>query len=390
MLRHVCRWQAPAAFRPAPLDVTTQGNLLAFLWHNDLHTVWVMPATRWSRTLTRSWFASRERPWVVLPRCAPQEPEQLHSVLLWPTDGRSLTGRQLLLAFPEAAGWTWQLADGTSLLATLIYLERVVGRSVSDGPTSLAGQLLTDLLSAGASTPLERAVGCDPSTVATSPAEPPRHLSWIRPLTRGEQHARYLHCYSHLSLHLEACLQLRLPAGDCTSSARGRAYDGNSPGLWRVQVERAGSVFDGKHLPTCLDAAWMSTPQVQCCRAIGYRVQVQEGFVWSRSHPSLQPWAQTLWQAAGRVAHPSPLFKHTEGRANAAASIAQLVHLGLAQLSPDHPESAWYRAEWWHHIIGGSRAALFAHLVRLVKRGVMPVLLHEDALWVVSDDPHPF
>ena len=41
------------------------------------------------------------------------------------------------------------------------------------------------------------------------------------------------------------------------------------------------------------------------------------------------------------------------------------------------------------HIIGGSRAALFAHLVRLVKRGVMPVLLHGDALWVVSDDPHP-
>ncbi len=63
--------------------------------------------------------------------------------------------------------------------------------------------------------------------------------------------------------------------------------------------------------------------------------------------------------------------------------------MGLAQLSPEQPESAWYRAEWWHHINGGSRDVLFAHLVRLVKRGVMPVLLHGDALRVVSDDPHP-
>jgi len=50
-----------------PLDVTAQGDLLAFLWQADLQTVWVMPSSRWSRTSTRSWFASQERQWVVLP-----------------------------------------------------------------------------------------------------------------------------------------------------------------------------------------------------------------------------------------------------------------------------------------------------------------------------------
>ncbi len=371
-----------------PLDVTAQGDLLAFLWNHELHAVWVMPATRWSRTLTRSWFQSQERKWMVLPRGAPQESEQLHTVLLWPSDGRPLSGRQLLMAFPEAAGWTWHLTDGTSLLATLTYLERVLGRPVSDGPTSLAGQLLTDLIPSGAFTPLKQETW-DESATPLSSDTTTCHLNWMRPLTRAEQQSKYLHCYSHLSLQLEACLQLRLPTGDSTYSARGRAYDGNYPGVWRVQVERAGSVFDGKYLPACLDDAWMSTPQVQCCRTLGYRVQVLEGVAWPHSHLSLQHWAQTLWQAAGRVAYPSPLFKHEEGRTNTAASVAQLAHLGLAQFSPEHPESAWYRAEWWQQIVGGGRAVLFAHLARLVKRGVMPVLLHRDALWIVSDDPNP-
>lgn len=372
-----------------PLDIIVQGDLLAFLWQAELQTVWVMPSTRWSRTLTRSWFQSRERQWMVLPRCASQEPDRLLSVLLWPTDSRQRATRQLLVAFPAAAGWAWQLADETSLLATLTYLERVVARPLSNGPASLAGQLLTDLVTPVPSTPIKRAVDCEPHADVISPEKPKRHLSWMRALTRTEQHTRYLHRYTHLSYHLEACLQLHLPAGDCTYSSRGRAYDGSCPGLWRIKAEHAGSVFDGKHLPTCLDDEWMSTPQVQCCRAIGYRIEVCEGFFWPQSQPSLQSWAQTLWQAAQRVAHPSPRFKHTEGRANTASSITQLVQLGLAQLSPEQPESAWYRAEWWHHIIGGSRGVLFAHLARLVKRGVMPILLHGDALWVVSDDPHP-
>ncbi len=133
----------------------------------------------------------------------------------------------------------------------------------------------------------------------------------------------------------------------------------------------------------------MSTPQVQCCHDIGYRVQVCEGPFWSQSQQSLQPWALALWQAAERVRVSSPLFKHEQGRANTSSSITLLAQLGLAHLSHERPEGREFRPEWWVHIVGGSRATLFAHLVRLVKRGVMPVLVSGDALWVVSDDPHP-
>jgi len=58
-------------------------------------------------------------------------------------------------------------------------------------------------------------------------------------------------------------------------------------------------------------------------------------------------------------------------------------------LAREPTAGGWNRPEWWASLVGGSRAALFAHLVRLVRKGTMPALLARDALWVVSNDPDP-
>jgi len=44
--------------------------------------------------------------------------------------------------------------------------------------------------------------------------------------------------------------------------------------MWRVDVEHAGSNFDGKKLPYFLDREWISTPQVKCCVDIGFGYKV--------------------------------------------------------------------------------------------------------------------
>jgi hypothetical protein len=40
-------------------------------------------------------------------------------------------------------------------------------------------------------------------------------------------------------------------------------------------------------------------------------------------------------------------------------------------------------------IVGRSRAILFTHLASFARKGIMPVLVDRDTLWVVSDDPNP-
>jgi hypothetical protein len=158
--------------------------------------------------------------------------------------------------------------------------------------------------------------------------ESARDLVWMRPLTLVEERQRYLHKYTHLSRYLEACLAVPLGGGAPEYSSNGRAYDGIRPGIWRIHVERSGSIFDGKRLPSYVDREWMSTSQVKCCQDISYQVSVQEGYSWAHFHELLKPWARTLWQAAERL-HTSPQsYRHVQGRANASHTIQLLAHAG--------------------------------------------------------------
>ena len=180
---------------------------------------------------------------------------------------------------------------------------------------------------------------------------------------------------------------VRLGAGEPEFSSTGRAYDGIRPGMWRVDVEQAGSIFDGKKLPYFLDGEWISTPQVKCCADIGYRVYVREGYYWSQSHEPLKRWGMTLWQAAERL-H-SKGYRHEHGKANASHSIELLAQLGVAILAKEKNDGGWARPDWWMQIVGRSRAILFTHLASFARKGLMPALVNQDALWIVSDDPNP-
>ncbi len=66
-----------------------------------------------------------------------------------------------------------------------------------------------------------------------------------------------------------------------------------------------------------------------------------------------------------------------------------LAQLGVAILAKEENDGGWNRPDWWVQIVGRSRAIMFTHLATFARKGVMPALVHRDALWVVSDDPNP-
>ena len=279
-----------------PPGISEPGSLLEYLWQAELAEVWVMPGTTLSRTATGAWFEQAACSWVVIAHPSLREPTRPVCVLLWPKESRAVL--RVALVFPEHAGWGWVLADARSLLATVTYLDQVLARPVIDPPELVAHKLLTSL-TLDHPIPSLRPSSVDLSALragdgATVPLmEGAREFAWMRPLTLAEQRQRYLHKYVHLSRRLEACLSVRLGAGVPEYSPTGRAYDGIRPGIWRVHAERAGSVFDGKSLPSCLDREWMSTPQIRCCQDISYHVEVREGYSWSRrttcSHHGQEP-----------------------------------------------------------------------------------------------------
>jgi hypothetical protein len=377
-----------------PSDVSEPGLLLKHLWDAGLDSAWVMPASTLSRTATCSWLEQASSRWVVRVHHDPQQPTRPIRALLWPRDQNQREVRRLALAFPEYAGWRWELTDARSLLATVSYLDQVLTRSVTTSPDLLAHELLNDLTRDAAISLLgsSQVDLCALSCSGTTPVpltECARDVVWMRPLSVMEQRQRYVHKYVHLSRHLQAAIGAPLGGGAPQYSASGRAYDGMRPGIWRAHVELAGSVFDGKQLPSGLDGEWMSTPQVRCCQDIGYRVQVREGWYWQEAHDLLKGWGTTLWQAASRLHIHTQAYRHALGRANALHTITLLAELGISILAQEQTVGGWSRPDWWIQVVGLGRSLLFAQLVSMVVKGIMPVLVDRDAFWVISDEAHP-
>ncbi len=377
-----------------PPDLGELNALLAFLWEAEVRSLWVMPGTSLSRSATCTWFEQARQHWAVVIHANASDPTRPTGVFLWPRGNSQGEARRLALVFPEHAEWHWALPDAKSLLATITYLEQALARLVLDSPDLFAQQMLTDLTRDRPpawfhSSPKDLHTLLGNEEIALPMREAARDLSWARPLTLGELRQRYLHKYTHLSWHLEACLTARLGGGALEYSPNGRAYDAQRPGIWRIHIERAGSVFDTRRLPGCLESEWISTPQVKCCQDIGYRVYVRDGYCWAQSHDLLKEWAELLWQAAARFSLHPQHARHAQARANSVQTIKDLAERGLATLTEEKSRGGWNRADWWTTVAGRGRALLFAHLARLAKKGIMPVLIDRGAIWVVSDDPSP-
>jgi hypothetical protein len=137
-----------------PTDLSEPDRLLNYLWGTGLDSVWMMPATALSRSATRSWLEQASSRWVMRIHPDAQEPSRPLCAQLWPREHTQRQARRLVLAFPEYAGWGWELTDARSLLATVSYLHEVLSRSVTDSPDLLAHALLTDLTRDAAISPL--------------------------------------------------------------------------------------------------------------------------------------------------------------------------------------------------------------------------------------------
>jgi hypothetical protein len=117
-----------------PADVSEPGALPQYLWDAGLHSAWVMPATTLSRTATCSWLEQASNRWGVVVHPDPHEPTRPIHALFRPRERNQREARRLALAFPEYAGWGWELTDARSLLATVSYLHQVLARSMTDPP----------------------------------------------------------------------------------------------------------------------------------------------------------------------------------------------------------------------------------------------------------------
>src|SRR5437764_542342 len=349
---------------PVPPQMSDWSTLFTHAVQAGLTSVWVLPGSRFSREVSRSSLEQVDSVWEVVATYSQLDPARPLCATVWRKLRSGRQGPVLSLTFPEYGGWEWQLPDATTLLATVTYVELALGIPVNCSPEQLALDLLKSL-TIETDVSWTRLPTVDLRNLPTSDGqtlpilESARPVVWTRPLAIAEWRLKYLHKYERNTLDLESCTGVQLGAGDPLYSANGRAYDGKMPGIWRVKAETAGSIFDGKRLPSCIHGEWMSTPEVKCCTDIAYQVHVTEGYYWPESHRTLERWATTLWKAHQRFKLTSTAYRHAQARSNASRTIRAITQLGIAKLADEKAPGGLYRPDWWAQIVGQSRASVF-------------------------------
>ncbi|MBA2677991.1 MAG: hypothetical protein H0U76_06305 [Ktedonobacteraceae bacterium] len=380
--------------------IANLGDLARQALEANVTYVWVMPGTQLSKGIERSFITSTGEEWDIFASYSRIDEDRPMFARIWRRKTAGRAGRTIYVGFPEYGTWPWKYSDVITLLATVSYIEQALGLPALWSP----GRMALDLMKA--LNVEKRASWLSPLTLdlMALPAEDgttvplkksARDLTWKRALTPKEKKMKWVHKYDKNSMYLAACTGILLGEGD-PDQVSGNAYDDRLPGFWRVRTDRAESLYDGVKLPSPVRTQWMTTPVVQCCRKLGYQIEVMEGYQWRDPgcyHRTLESWANMLWAARRSLKASSPTFnqeyKHVQGRENAYATISAVAHVGVGKLGDDDTSGGLFRPDIWALVVGRSFANMLYNIETFRRAGFTPVLVYTDALWYISDDPNP-
>jgi hypothetical protein len=367
----------------------------------NVTTIWVLPGSQLSQRVDRSFITSAGEEWDAFASYSRLDENRPMFARIWRKNTSGRAGRTLYVGFPEWGTWPWKCPDVVTLLATITYIESAIGLPVLWSPGHMALDLLKALnveKRASWLSPLPT----DLRTLPTSDGRTlpimkcARDLTWKRPLTPREKKMKWIHKYDKNSMYLASATGLLVGEGN-PEYVTGEAFDDRLPGIWRITANRGDSPYDGMKLPTPARTEWMTTAMVACAKALGYEVQVHEGYQWhehGKYHRTLESWANMLWAARQslKTTSPSfdPTFKHPQGRENAYDTIGAIAHVGVGKLADDSTSGGLYRPDLWALTVGRACANIFYNVDSLRKKtGLTPVLIYTDALWFISNDPNP-
>jgi hypothetical protein len=218
--------------------------------------------------------------------------------------------------------------------------------------------------------------------------EPGGFYDWKRPLTDEELGKKYIHFYDRNAQFPAAATGAELGEGTPVHTTD---FNEKLPGVWRVTA-LPNARYDA--LPFIIPEAksWVYTPTVQAMLALGYHVEVHEGWVWPVHHRALQDWAKGLWEGRRQL-------REAYGKGSAQEHMAKMIanrglgwlDLGTVRQSGRDPEkNADNRPDWYNMIKSLARYRLVLKLKELAdNHNLLPVMIVADNIAYVSDDPNP-
>lgn len=357
---------------PVGFPVTSIDDLWKLAKLGKISHLWVMPGTYWDQLEANlgtdgfdSYITYEDRE-ELCPKFARFAKEGYQFYLGWGHRGRF--------------GWL-KVEKPLDILLTISYLRQELGIEVQWSPGHMAGALLMSIHHDNShrkwiETPT---IGMEEIPYNKSA----RALLFLRPLEYDDV-GKYAHCYDKNAADPASCQDLMLGSGDPVHVEFGleKAIVRRPPreaGIYRVSWNIAGSRFDEGLLPLIIHGEWVTTEILNLAIEEGYDVFLHEGWIFSKSHLVLRPWATRLWEARTHLKEEEN-YVHANARYNAYWTAKDISVVGVGRLKEIYPH-------WWSAVVGRSRAIMFYNLIAHEAQCGTPFLIYSDEMHYLSSDP---
>lgn len=213
----------------------------------------------------------------------------------------------------------------------------------------------------------------------------PGGFVWKRALTPDERGKRYIHFFDRNAQFPAAATGAECGEGTPEHVTQ---FTDKGPGVWCVNV-MTGNI--NPMLPTLPmgERQWAYTSTVQAMKALGYEVQVLEGFTWRVHHRTLQDWSKLCWEARKQL-------RETYGKNSPQERLAKMIaNQGLQWFDlserriQGRDKEPLQRQDWLNTVHSLARYRMVLKLIENAKLGYYPVMIVADNIGYVSDEPNP-
>lgn len=357
-----------------------------------LATVWVAPGCTLSHVDPDVFCNADESMWDIRYTeiaTTAQRLNRMKNVTAWRKEGTFEEKRTIEIIFPEQTSWQWEETDPLTLLQAIQRLQSDTAVKIDSHPGSVGRELMKWWIQKG----LQLTPKID---LEQLPAKCGRDFAWKIPISSK---ATWLHAYDKNSMYLSAASGANLGIGDPTyyAGANMKTPDLRLAGVWHIEAERSDKQpvsipFPlrkfAKNLPWPLanGQEWCTTPILKCLIEMGCHVQVFEGYEWQTSRRVLAKWSDAVWGL--RMSYK---YDKSEVGQLCYHSMKRIATATVGLLASDKTrDRQWYRPDWWSTIIETAKARMIYNIDHYIKEyGIVPCMVHTDALYYVSDSPDP-
>src|SRR5260221_164987 len=233
---------------------------------------------------------------------------------------RKGTYGEVKIGFPGRGRWEWQIDAPTDILASITYLEEVLGVPVEWSPGHMGTELVIHLNRTERRQAWVRECTIDLGELPFKRAA--RDVVWKAGDVRFLKPGLYIHQVDKRSAYLSSCPGVYVGAGDPVHTIG--PCDISLVGVYRVTLKSMHVLFDGAELPPIINTEWVTGDVLKYALDNGYEVEVHEAWQWNEKHKALESYAAKLWKSRRAFREDLVRFPHQIGRENAESTMKQV------------------------------------------------------------------